>query len=62
MSVHHADEAVLESLLEHLKAQGMKRHSILMPDRASGEGFTFFIYEEIDSDWVRAWQASRATA
>ena len=62
MSVHHEDEQVLTALLDHLREEGLKRHSIIMPDRANGSGFTFFIYEEIDAGWVRTWEKQFAEA
>ena len=36
----------LKKLLEYLNKKGLKKHSIIMPDREEG-GFIFFIYEKI---------------
>jgi len=41
----------LINFLSYLNKKGLKKHSIIMPNRESG-GFTFLIYENIRKDIV----------
>ena len=58
VSLHHDDLETLEKLIEYLSSQhGVKRHSIVMPDRTEG-GFVAFLYQACDPNWIISWQES----
>ena len=56
VSLHHDNPKTLENLIEYLSSEhGVKRHSIVMQDRAEG-GFVAFLYQACDPSWIISWQ------
>ena len=58
INIWHLDKPVLENLLQHLKSNGVRRHSIVMHDRER-DGFLFFVYEKMDPQLILVWEQSR---
>lgn len=52
VSVHHADEKVLNALVLHLRNNfGVRKRSLVMIDREEG-GHLFFLYQPCDPRWI----------
>ena len=58
ISVKSQDLERLSIFLNFLKSNGVKKHSILMPDRETS-GHIFFIYENIDQNIMEKWNKER---
>ncbi|MAS63316.1 MAG: hypothetical protein CMA34_06655 [Euryarchaeota archaeon] len=48
------DEEKLSEFLIFLNKYGIKKHSIVMPDRETG-GFILFLYQKIDEEIIDKW-------
>lgn len=55
ISVESNDKSELNDLLNYLKKKGLRKHSIIMPNRES-EGHLFFIYDNINKQDIDAWK------
>ncbi len=54
ISIRSKVNCELSQFLNYLKKNGLKKHSIIMPDREHS-GFIFFIYENIEEDTLEKW-------
>ena len=58
ISIRSEVNSELSQFLNYLKKKGLKKHSIIMPDREQG-GFIFFIYEKIEENTLEKWNKER---
>jgi hypothetical protein len=54
ISIRSEVNSELSQFLNYLKKDGLKKHSIIMPDREHG-GYIFFIYEKIEENTLEKW-------
>ncbi len=58
VSVHRQRSEALESLILYLRnTHGIRKRSIVMPNREDG-GFLFFLYQACDPRWIALWAES----
>lgn len=58
INVWYHDRSVLDELIEFLNANGIRKHSIVMPDHHRG-GFIFFVYEKLEQNLIALWEGER---
>ncbi|MEK9730212.1 MAG: hypothetical protein VW230_00480 [Candidatus Poseidoniales archaeon] len=57
VSIHANDSDELEQLIQFLRSKyNCRKHSVIMRDREHGEGYLFFVYQNIDPRWIVAFQ------
>ena len=56
ISIRCEDKSKLSILLIFLKEKGIKKHSIIMPDRENG-GFLFFVYGKLEKSIIEKWNS-----
>jgi hypothetical protein len=54
INIKSTNKSKLVELLNYLKEKGLKKHSIIMPNRESG-GYLFFIYDNINKKDLDKW-------
>jgi len=54
ISIRSENNTELTQFLNYLKKKGLKKHSIIMPDREHG-GFIFFNYEKMEKNILEKW-------
>ena len=54
ISIRSGSNTELSEFLNYLKKKGLKKHSIIMPDREHG-GSIFFIYEKLEQNILEKW-------
>ncbi len=54
ISIRSDNNSELVKFLKNLNKNGLKKHSIIMPDRENG-GFIFFIYEHMEESILKKW-------
>ena len=49
----HGTKSDLELVLNHLREKhGLRKHSLIMPDRENDEEAVFFLYSACDPRWI----------
>jgi len=56
ISIKSLNKDELNDLLVFLRENGLKKHSIIMPDRESG-GFLFFVYGKLEESFIEKWKS-----